>query len=103
MYKFHSQLLNERCIFSDGMKTLKIPLKIQLQKRKYFKQKSKFEVIYKHLKTIKYKIAVVQDESLTDVQGSIVMNKAVIQNLAAQNIHLHQSFNKEEQNVILYR
>ena len=99
--KFHSQLVKERSIFSDGMEIWEIPSKIQLLKRRYFKQESEFEVIYKYLKSIKYKFAVVPEELLAGVQGSVVMDRAAIQNLVAQNINIYRSFNKEEQNFLL--
>ena len=99
--KFHSQLVKESCMFSDGMEMWEIPSKIQLLKRRYFKQESEFEVIYKYLKTIRYKFAVIPEELLAGVQGSVVMDRAAIQNLVAQNISVYQSFNKEEQNFLL--
>ena len=99
----HNQLMKERCIFSNAVKTWEIPSQVQILRStsSYFKRDLDFKVIYDLLMKTKYKFAVVPDNVFAGIQNPVVMDRSNIQDLIAENISSYLSCTKEDQNVLL--
>ena len=100
---FYSQLMKERCIFSNAIKTWEVPSQVQILRSKstYFKGDVDFKVIYDFLMKTKYKFAVVPDNVFGGIQNPIVMDRSSIQDLVAANMGSYLSCAQEDQNILL--